>query len=312
MAGRLIRIGTRASQLARWQADHVQSLLAAAYPEAGLEQVLISTIGDRETRVPLASFGGVGVFTKEIEAALLDGRIDVAVHSLKDLPTVQPDGLSLGAILEREDPRDAFVARGVKRLDDLPTGARVATSSVRRRAQLLHRRPDLEIVSIRGNVPTRLRKLEEEELDAVILATAGLKRLGLDGAITEKLSPETMLPAPGQGAVAVELRADGDDELALVVADALHHAPTAAQVIAERAVMHEFGGGCHTPIGAFAEVNGGDLRLEAVVASPDGRRLERRAGSGIVDSAEDLGVTVARALIDAGGREFVEEPGGDS
>ena len=225
MAGRLIRIGTRASQLARWQADHVQSLLAAAYPEAGLEQVLISTIGDRETGVPLASFGGVGVFTKEIEAALLDGRIDVAVHSLKDLPTAQPDGLALGAILEREDPRDAFVARGVKRLDDLPTGARVATSSVRRRAQLLHRRPDLEIVSIRGNVPTRLRKLDGEELDAVILATAGLKRLGLDGAITEKLSPETMLPAPGQGAVAVELRADGDDELARMVADALHPPP---------------------------------------------------------------------------------------
>jgi len=307
MTDRVIRIGTRGSRLARWQADAVHRLLAKSHPGRRFELVLVSTAGDRDTGRPLSSFGGVGVFVKEIENALLGGRIDLAVHSLKDLPSAQPDGLRIGAVLPREDPRDAFVARAVRALEGLPQGARVGTSSVRRRAQLLHLRPDVQVVPIRGNVPTRVRKLEEEKLDGVILARAGLVRLGMGDAITEALSPTIMLPAPGQGAIAVEIRAE-DGEVAEMLRP-LHDERTARCVAAERAVMRGVGGGCHAPVGALATVEDARLALEAVVASPDGRMLVRRSASGAADEADSLGLALARELLEHGGEDILHALG---
>jgi hydroxymethylbilane synthase len=299
-----IRIGTRSSLLALWQADTVQRLLTAAFPEQVFEQVHISTKGDRETGPPLASFGGVGVFVKEIETALAEDEIDIAVHSLKDVPSTQPDGLVIGAYLEREDPRDALVARTATSLNDLPIGARVATSSVRRRAQLIYARPDLTIEPIRGNVPTRLRKLEEEGLDATILAKAGLVRLGMAEHITEVLNADVMLPAPGQGAVAVELRSS-DTEILAMVQKALNHPPTAARVCAERSAMRTIGGGCHVPLGALAEFDGDTIKLDAMVASSDGGQVIRTTDSAPIADAEELGIRVANDLIERGARELI-------
>jgi len=304
MANRTIRIATRGSRLARWQADLVERLLRERYPGNAIEQVIIRTTGDQDQRAPLGSFGGVGVFTREIETALLAGAADLAVHSLKDLPSAQPTGLVIGAVLPREDPRDALVARTARSFAALPHGARVATSSVRRRAQLLHARPDLAVVGIRGNVPTRVRKLAEENLDGVILARAGLVRLGLADVIAEVLSPELMLPAPGQGAIAVEIR-DGDEEIAAMVRS-FHDEVTGRCVAAERAVMRAFGGGCHVPLGALATAADGVLRIDAVVASPDGAVLVRRSAVGPPDRAESLGERLARELVDAGGRGIVD------
>jgi hydroxymethylbilane synthase len=299
-----IRIGTRSSLLALWQADTVQRLLTAAYPEQVFEQVHINTKGDRETGPPLASFGGVGVFVKEIETALAEDEIDIAVHSLKDVPSTQLGGLVIGAYLEREDPRDALVARTAASLNDLPIGARVATSSVRRRAQLIYARPDLTIKPIRGNVPTRLRKLEDEGLDATILAKAGLVRLGMAEHITEVLNADVMLPAPGQGAVAVELRS-ADTEILAMVQEALNHPPTAARVCAERSAMRTIGGGCHVPLGALAEIEGNTIRLDAMVASSDGRQVIRTTDRAPVADAEELGIRVANDLIGRGARELI-------
>ena len=301
---RTIRIGTRGSALARWQADTVQRLLTDAYPEFAFEQVIISTTGDRETAPSLSSFGGVGVFAREIESALLDDRIDIAVHSLKDLPSRQPEGLAIGAVLEREDPRDAFCSQTISSFREIPKCGTVATSSVRRRAQILHLRPDLNIVSIRGNVPTRLQKLANEELDGVILATAGLVRLGLDDAITEVLEPEIMLPAPGQGAVAVELR-EADSDIGDMLRASVHHDETAHRVKAERAVMRTFGGGCHIPLGALATIEGESIRVDAMVAAPDGSKILRESAVGPVNQAEQLGVTLGEKLIEQGGRTLV-------
>ena len=299
MTNRTIRIGTRASLLARWQADHVQRLLQEAYPDVRWEQVLISTTGDRDKTAPLAGLGGVGVFTKEIEDALREGRVDMAVHSLKDLPSAQPEGLRIGAVLPREDPRDALVAVGGMQLDELPEGARVATSSVRRRAQLLHVRPDLAVAPIRGNVPTRLRKLVAEELDAIVLARAGLVRLGRENSISEVLPASVMMPAPGQGAIAVEIRS-GDDVAEIV--HMLHDEPTAQCVTAERALMRALGTGCNMPLGALATRRNGELHLSAVVASQDGRTLMRREAVGLPEAAEALGELMARELVEAGAR----------
>ena len=301
---RTIRIGTRGSALARWQADTVQRLLTDAYPEFAFEQVIISTTGDRETAPSLSSFGGVGVFAREIESALLDDRIDIAVHSLKDLPSRQPEGLAIGAVLEREDPRDAFCSRTISSFREIPKCGTVATSSVRRRAQILHLRPDLNIVSIRGNVPTRLQKLVDEKLDGVILATAGLVRLGLSDAITEILESEIMLPAPGQGAVVVELRV-ADDRIAAMLHASVHHEETAIRVNAERAVMRTFGGGCHVPLGALAMIEGDVIRVDAMVAAPDGSRILRESAVGSVNEAEQLGASLGRKLVEQGGLTLV-------
>ncbi len=260
-----LRLGTRGSPLALWQAHHVRDRLAPLAAPRPVELVLIETQGDRVRDRPLAQIGGDGLFTKEIQNALLDGRADVAVHSLKDLPTLPVEGLDLAAVPPRGPVGDVLVSRRHRRFDDLPTGAVVATSSLRRRSQLLHRRPDLRIESVRGNVETRLRKLDEQGLDAIILAEAGLVRLGLAANITEVLDRAWMLPAVGQGALGLECRADDAETLRLLAP--LNDPATRACVLAERALLRGLGGGCLVPIGALGTVAGETLHLRAAVLS---------------------------------------------
>ena len=299
-----LAIGTRGSQLALWQAHWIEGRLRELGAETRIE--IIKTTGDKITDLALAKVGSAtglkGVFTKEIEEALLDGRIDVAVHSLKDLPTEIDSRLAIGAVPERADPRDALAGRS---LDELPAGARVGTGSLRRVAQLLNRRPDLEMLGIRGNVDTRLRKLDEGQYDAVVLASAGLHRLGLEGRIAEILEPDAMCPAVGQGALGVQIRAD-DDAVAKLISR-LNHEATAAAVTAERAVLAALGGGCQVPMGAHAWIEGGVLKLIAVVVSPDGARLVRTSLEGPVGRAAQLGAEVAARLKDQGAAELLEE-----
>src|SRR5579872_1544796 len=294
----MLVIASRGSQLALWQARWVQQKLAEAGHEARIE--IIKTTGDKITDVPLAKVGTKGLFTKEIEEALLDGRADLAVHSLKDLPTELPEGLVLAAVPEREDPRDAVVG---KRLADLPRGARVGTSSLRRSAQLRKLRPDLVIESVRGNLDTRLRKLDEGQYDAILLAAAGLKRLGWGDRIAEILDADAMCSAVGQGALAIETRESGAGFDAV---QALDHAATHAAVAAERGVLAALGGGCQVPIGAHAVVDGGRLRLVGVVASPDGSAVIRGTSEGPVGEAAELGRKLGEDLLACGGREILE------
>jgi hydroxymethylbilane synthase len=293
-----LRLGTRGSPLALWQANHVADRLRGAFPDMPIELVEIETAGDQVRDVPLAMIGGEGVFTKEIQRAVLDGRVDVAVHSLKDLPTVAVEGLVLAAVPPRGPTGDALVSRGHRSFADLPSGAGVATSSLRRRAQALHRRPDLRLEDIRGNVGTRLRKLEELRLDGLILAQAGLERLGLGKAITEILDPQWMLPAVGQGALGLECRVDDRrtfETLQAIDDRATHHA-----VLAERAMLRALGGGCQVPIGAATVVAGETLTLRGVVLSPDGtRRVELQARGGL-EEAEALGLSLAEQLCGQG------------
>jgi hydroxymethylbilane synthase len=298
-----LRIGTRGSPLALWQANHVADRLRPLAGPRPVELVVIQTRGDAVTDRPLAAIGGDGVFTKEIQRALLDGAVDVAVHSLKDLPTVPAPGLILAAVPPRGPSGDVMVSHRVPRFDDLPDGATVATGSLRRRAQLLHRRPDLRLVDIRGNVDTRLRKLAEEGLDAVILAQAGLERLGHAGAITEVLDPEWMLPAVGQGALGLECRSDDAATLALLAR--LDDPATASAVRAERALLLALGGGCQVPLGALGQVTAGALSLRAAVLSPDGRRRVVDVQGGPAESAEQVGRELAARLLDAGARELL-------
>jgi hydroxymethylbilane synthase len=294
----MLVIASRGSQLALWQARWVQQKLADLGHETRIE--IIKTTGDKITDVPLAKVGTKGLFTKEIEEALLDGRADLAVHSLKDLPTELPAGLVLAAIPAREDPRDAIVGR---RLADLPQGAKVGTSSLRRAAQLRKLRPDLEIESIRGNLDTRLRKLDEGRYEAIVLAAAGLKRLGWSDRIAELLPPEIMCSAVGQGALAIETRAEGAGRDACV---ALDHAATRAAVTAERGVLAALGGGCQVPIGAYATVTGEQLRIAAVVASPDGAELVRGQSEGAVSEAARLGSDLGADLLARGARKILD------
>lgn len=294
----MLTIGSRGSQLALWQARWVQTQIEALGERARL--VLIKTTGDKITGVPLAKIGSKGLFTKEIEEALLDGRIDAAVHSLKDMPTELPAGLALTATPEREDARDAMVGA---RLADLPRHARVGTSSLRRTAQLLAIRPDLRIESIRGNLDTRIKKLEQG-FQAVVLAAAGLRRLGWGGKITEALPAEVMCPAVGQGALAIETREDNGP--AHSICRRLDHRPTRLAVTAERAVLAALGGGCQVPIGAHAFLSEDDqLTLSAVVISPDGRTLIRRETRGPAAGAAALGAHLGEELLAAGGREIL-------
>jgi len=295
----MLVIGSRGSQLALWQANWIAARLAERGHETRIE--IIKTTGDKITDVPLAKVGTKGLFTKEIEEALLDGRIDLAIHSLKDLPTEVPPGLTLAAVPEREDPRDAMVGAC---LNDLPRGAKVGTSSLRRAAQLRVARPDLEIESVRGNLDTRVRKLDEGQYRAIVLAAAGLTRLGWAHRIAEILSPEVMCPAVGQGALAVETRAEG---VAHEICAALDHAATRAAVTAERAVLAALGGGCQVPIGAHAVVTGDSLRLIGVVIAPDGMRAVRKNFDGAAADAEEIGKRVGQELLDAGGREILEQ-----
>ncbi|HEY76376.1 MAG TPA: hydroxymethylbilane synthase [Thermoflexia bacterium] len=299
----VVRVGTRRSALALWQAHWVVERMKRHTPHLQVQVVEVHTLGDRRRDLSLSQAGGVGLFVKELERALLQGEIDLAVHSLKDLPTRLPPGLALAAIPERGDPRDALVSRTGRPLSALPSGARVGTSSRRRAAQLLALRPDLRIADIRGNVDTRLRKVEEGRYDAAILAVAGLVRLGRADRITEVLSPEIMLPAVGQGALAVEVRAD-DERIRSLVAP-LDHSPTRAATTAERAFLARLGGGCHAPVGAYAEVDGHQIHLRALVASPDGRTIIRGARQGATSEAEALGWALAEDLLARGADALV-------
>jgi hydroxymethylbilane synthase len=294
----MLVIASRGSQLALWQARWVESQLSSLGHECRIE--IIKTTGDKITDVPLAKVGTKGLFTKEIEEALLDGRADLAVHSMKDLPTELPAGLVLAAVPEREDPRDAVVG---KRLDELPRGAKVGTSSLRRAAQLRKGRPDLAVESVRGNLDTRLRKLDEGRYDAILLAAAGLKRLGWSGRIAEILGPEVMCPAVGQGALAIETRASGGG---FEACRALDHAATHSAVTAERGVLGALGGGCQVPIGAHATVDGQRMRLLAIVAAPDGTELVRAETEGPVADAEKLGRDLGVVLLDRGARRILQ------
>ena len=294
----MLVIASRGSQLALWQAHWVERQLTAAGHACRIE--IIKTTGDKITDVPLAKVGTKGLFTKEIEEALLDGRADLAVHSLKDLPTELPEGLVLAAVPEREDPRDAIVGR---RLADLPQGAKVGTSSLRRSAQLRKLRPDLVVESVRGNLDTRLRKLDEGRYDAILLAAAGLKRLGWADRIAEILEPSVMCSAVGQGALAIETRSSGAGLLACAPLD---HPDTHAAVTAERGVLGALGGGCQVPIGAHAVVQAGRLRLQAIVASPDGSELIRAESEGASADAEAIGHALGEELLARGARRILE------
>jgi hydroxymethylbilane synthase len=295
----MLIIGSRGSQLALWQAHWVQARLEKLGQECRIE--IIRTTGDKITDVALSQVGSKGLFTKEIEEALLAGAIDLAVHSLKDMPTDLPPGLTLAAIPEREDPRDALIGRA---LEDLPRGARVGTGSLRRSAQLRARRPDLQIEDIRGNVDTRLRKLDEGRYDAIVLAAAGLRRLGFENRITEVFNPGWMCPAVGQGALAIETRDDGGP--AFQIAQRLEHPEVRAAVTAERAVLAALGGGCQAPVGSYAYVNDATLYVIGLVVSPDGSKMIRHAKHGSVGDAAGLGHALAVQLLSEGGKEILD------
>ena len=301
-----LRVGTRGSRLALRQAELVGAGLRAAGEAAAVETVVIETLGDRVTGTPLARIGDKGLFTRELETALRDGRIDAAVHSLKDLPTEDPPGLRIAAVLEREDPREALVSRDGRRLADLPAGARVGTCSLRRRAQLAALRRDLSIVDLRGNVPTRIGRVESGDLDAAILARAGIVRLGLDDRISEILDAEKILPAPGQGAIAVQCR---DDATAARFA-ALDHRPTRLATAAERAFLAALDGGCQTPIAALATFDGSRLAISGLVSDLEGREALRNDDSDSVadeEAARRLGERLARRLLERGAARLVAE-----
>ena len=299
-----LRIGTRGSPLALWQARHVTELLRAAAPDRLVELVEIETVGDRVRDVPLTQLGGDGAFTKAIQQALLDERVDVAVHSLKDLPTFVVDGLMLAAVPERGPTGDAFVSKKHRAFAELPTGAVIATSSLRRKAQLLHRRPDLKLIDIRGNVETRLRKVTEQNLDATILAEAGLVRLGLAAEITEVLDAAGMFPAVGQGALGLECRVD--DAATRAILDHLNDVRTRWSVLAERAMLRGLGGGCQVPIGAVTKIAVGLLTLCGVVLPPDGSQRIEAEITGALEQAESIGQAVADQLRERGAEDLLK------
>jgi hydroxymethylbilane synthase len=299
-----LRIGTRASQLALWQANWVKSELEKRYPDMTVTLTKIKTIGDKILDVPLAQVGGKGLFVKEIEEAMLRGEIDIAVHSMKDVPTEFPEGLGLYCITEREDPRDAVISRGIK-FADLPQGARIGTSALRRQAQLLKVRPDMEMVIIRGNVETRMNKLETEGLDAVILAAAGLNRLGFADRISELLPVDLSLPAIGQGALGIECDLSNEEVKAAIAF--FNHPETSAAVRAERALLWRCEGGCQVPIAAFGEVSGDQLNLTGFIASVDGKVSVKGSVTGPVEHPEKLGVQLAEQLLAEGGHAILSE-----
>ncbi len=290
---RTLRVATRGSALARWQADHVAVLAQKAEPGLEVETVVVETSGDRRRDVPIWELGGKGVFVKEVQAAVLEGRADVAVHSAKDLPSLTPDGLVIGAVPERADVRDALVG---STLADLAAGATVASGSLRRRAQLAHARPDLRFEGLRGNIATRLARVDQADVDAVAMAAAALDRLGLSERIAERLDPDAMLPQVGQGALAVECRADDNDTRCLL--DRIEHTPSRRAVDAERGFLAELGGDCSVPAAAHATLAGDRLRVRALVASADGRTVLRHELVGPAASGAALGRSVARQLLD--------------
>jgi hydroxymethylbilane synthase len=293
-----LRIATRKSPLALWQAEHVAQLLRSTNPGLSVEIAGMTTRGDRILDAPLAKVGGKGLFVKELEQGMLEGRADIAVHSIKDVPVDFPAGLHLSVILEREDPRDAFVSERFDCLAALPEGARVGTSSLRRQCQLLERRPDLRIEPLRGNVNTRLARLDAGDYEAIILAAAGLKRLGFAARIRRLLETDESLPAIGQGAIGIECRAEDARTNALIAP--LHHGDTAASVLAERAMNHRLQGGCQVPIAGHATLDGDRLHLVGLVGDPHGSRILRAQAEGGRGAADTLGTTVADALLAQG------------
>ncbi len=305
MLDNVLRIATRQSPLALWQAQYVKQRLMACHPGLTVELVPMVTRGDVILDTPLAKVGGKGLFVKELELALIENRADLAVHSMKDVPVEFPKGLGLVTICEREDPRDAFVSNNYDSLDALPAGSIVGTSSLRRQCQLAERRPDLEIRSLRGNVGTRLGKLDKGDYDAIILAVAGLKRLDLEDRIRMALPPELSLPAVGQGAVGIECRLDDTRTHALLAP--LNHADTALRVKAERAMNTRLEGGCQVPIGSYAELVDGEIWLRALVGAPDGTVMIRGERRGKPEEAEQLGISLAEELLANGAREILTE-----
>jgi hydroxymethylbilane synthase len=300
-----LRIGTRGSALALAQATLVQQQIQQRHPQVRVDLEIIKTTGDKIQDVPLAKIGGKGLFTKEIEMAILAGEVDLGVHSMKDVPTEVPTGLVIGITTVREDPRDAFISRNYRTLEEIPAGGRIGTGSLRRRAQLLHRRPDLEIVPIRGNVDTRLRKLVEENLDGLILATAGLRRLGRAGEITAIIPETEMLPAIGQGALGLEYRQEDPATRELLAF--LDHPETRVAVAAERAFLARLEGGCQVPIAGRGYLKNGELVLEGLIGDLTGARLYREQVSGPPEAAEGLGRRLAETLLQRGGAQILSE-----
>ncbi|HLN47915.1 MAG TPA: hydroxymethylbilane synthase [Steroidobacteraceae bacterium] len=304
MANPKLRIATRKSQLALWQAEHVAALIRKAHPGITVELLPMTTKGDRIQDRSLAAIGGKGLFIKELETALEERRADMAVHSMKDVPGELPKGLMIAAVLPRADARDALITRGPLRLEDLPRGARLGTSSLRRQAQLLAARPDLRIEALRGNVDTRLKRLDNGELDAIVLACAGLTRLGLESRIAARLDPKVSLPAVGQGVIGIECRSDDSESRGAL--RALNDAATRTAVDAERAFAHRLGGSCQSPIAAYAQVERERISLTGLVAEPDGSRLLRDTISGSAANAQALGEQLAERVLAAGAGELLQ------
>lgn len=299
-----IKLGTRASLLAVTQSTWVKDQIENQYPGTTVELVRITTKGDKILDVPLAKVGGKGLFVKELEDALLEGKVDLAVHSMKDVPSELPEGLQVAIVPVRENPYDAFISIKYTGLDDMPSGSKIGTSSLRRKAQLGALRPDLTILDLRGNLDTRLRKLEEGQYDAIILAAAGLNRLGMADRITSLFNGTQMLPAVGQGSLGIELR-ESDTEL-IQGLGFLHHTDTAVTVAAERAFLLTLEGGCQVPIGAFATTNGAEITLTGLIASEDGSEILKQEMTGPADNPARLGVALAEKLLQAGGRKILD------
>lgn len=295
----VIRIATRKSPLALWQAEEVARQIKLYHPDIKVELVTMTTQGDVILDTPLAKIGGKGLFVKELETGMLNGDADIAVHSMKDVPMQLPEGLHLSVIMERENPTDAFVSNTVASIDELPLNARVGTCSLRRQTQLKERRPDIQILDLRGNVNTRLAKLDNGDYDAIILASAGLIRLGFEARIVHTISTEQSLPAIGQGAVGIECRSD--DKAINELLAPLHHSETAIRVNAERALNYRLNGGCQVPIGGFAELDGDQVRLRGLIGFPDGSKIFRSEKVALQDNAYELGIEVAEELLAQGG-----------
>ncbi|VAW98019.1 Porphobilinogen deaminase [hydrothermal vent metagenome] len=310
MTDTLLRIATRKSQLALWQANYVADLLKNAHPGLEIELIEMTTQGDKILDTPLAKLGGKGLFVKELETGILEGRADIAVHSMKDVPVDLPDGLHLPVLCQREDPRDAFVSNQHESFYSLPQGARIGTSSLRRQCQLKAERPDLQILDLRGNVNTRLAKLDAGDYDAIILAAAGLIRLGMEDRISERLSPEISLPAIGQGAVGLECR--NDDARVNNLIQPLHHKETAYRVSAERAMNARLNGGCQVPIAGFAELSHDALMLRGLVGRVDGSEIIRAEIAGPLENAQEMGDVLGEDLLARGAGKILESLYGQS
>ncbi len=310
MSDSILRIATRKSPLALWQANHVRDALIARHPELEVELLTMTTQGDKILDTPLAKVGGKGLFVKELETGMLEGRADLAVHSMKDVPVEFPEGLGLAAVLPREDPRDVLISNTCSSIDELPRGARVGTSSLRRQSQLRARRPDLRILDLRGNVNTRLSKLDNGDYDAIMLAAAGIKRMGWEARITEFLPPEQFLPAIGQGAIGIETRND-DIRVSELVAE-LNDAQTATRIVAERALNEALQGGCQVPIAGYSEISHGVILLRALVGRPDGTELVQGVISGKPEDAEELGRVLAADLLSRGAKQILDEVYGEA